>query len=53
MLEEAARRQGYRRLAEDGLEKAIAGITTVSEVLRVVSEDALTDLEPEPVASQS
>ena len=50
IVEEAARRQGYRRLAEDGVEKAMAGITTVAEVLRVVSEDAMAniDLEPAP-----
>ena len=33
-LEKAARTQGFRRLSEDGLEKAMQGITTVSEVLR-------------------
>ncbi|GAB5455979.1 MAG: GspE/PulE family protein [Henriciella sp.] len=33
-LEVAARSQGFRRLAEDGLDKAMKGITTVSEVLR-------------------
>lgn len=34
VLEGAARRQGFRRLSEDGLEKAMQGVTTVSEVLR-------------------
>ena len=33
-LELAARDQGFRRLSEDGLDKAMNGITTVSEVLR-------------------
>jgi len=33
-LEHAARAQGFRRLSEDGLDKAMHGITTVSEVLR-------------------
>jgi len=50
LVEEAARKQGYRRLAEDGLEKAILGVTTVSEVLRVVSEDAMSEIDLEPVA---
>ncbi len=39
-LELAARQQGYRRIVEDGLEKAFVGLTTNEEVLRVASEDA-------------
>ncbi|MBI3957005.1 MAG: type II/IV secretion system protein [Candidatus Kerfeldbacteria bacterium] len=31
----AARKQGMRSLREDGLEKALAGITTIEEVIRV------------------
>ena len=46
-LERAARLQGYRRLAEDGLEKARLGLTSVSEVLRVSSEDTVLSLEPD------
>lgn len=33
-LEAYARTQGFRRLSEDGLDKAMKGVTTVSEVLR-------------------
>lgn len=44
-LEAAARRQGYQRLAEDGLEKAASGFTTVREVLRVVADDAIAPLD--------
>lgn len=40
-LEAAARRQGFRRLAEDGLEKAMRGFTTVAEVLRVATDEML------------
>jgi len=35
----AARRAGMRTLFEDGLEKAAQGLTTIEEVLRVVSRD--------------
>jgi general secretion pathway protein E len=37
-LRELARRHGMRTLVEDGLEKVRAGITTLSEVLRVTQE---------------
>ncbi len=37
-LREAGRRQGMRTLFEDGAEKIKAGITTLSEVLRVTQE---------------
>ena len=50
-LEKAARLQGYRRLAEDGLEKARLGMTTVAEVLRVSSEDTVLALEPDLAGS--
>lgn len=47
-LESAARSQGFRRLSEDGLEKAMNGITTVSEVLRAAGgEGSLADGEDE------
>ena len=36
-IEELARADGYRSLGEDGLRKAMAGMTSVEEVLRVVS----------------
>ncbi|MCC0050341.1 MAG: type II/IV secretion system protein [Rhodobiaceae bacterium] len=38
-LERAARQQGFRRLAEDGLDKAARGITSIEEVLRVVGDE--------------
>jgi general secretion pathway protein E len=37
-LREAARKRGMRSLLEDGAEKVRAGITTISEVFRVIQE---------------
>ncbi len=37
-LEEAARAGGMRTMYEDGLIKAMQGITTIEEVLRVTQE---------------
>ena len=37
-LEEAARAAGMRTMYEDGLIKAMQGITTIEEVLRVTQE---------------
>ena len=37
-LEEQARREGMRTMYEDGLVKAMAGVTTIEEVLRVTQE---------------
>jgi general secretion pathway protein E len=37
-LEEQARREGMRTMYEDGLVKALDGVTTIEEVLRVTSE---------------
>jgi general secretion pathway protein E len=34
-IKELARKEGMKTLLEDGLEKAIRGVTTVEEVLRV------------------
>jgi type IV pilus assembly protein PilB len=45
-IRKAAKRAGMRTMFEDGLEKAARGLTTLEEVLRVVSPDELT----EPVA---
>jgi len=39
ILKEAAREAGMKTLREDGLEKAIQGITTIAEVMRVTSEE--------------
>ncbi|MDE2271903.1 MAG: type II secretion system ATPase GspE [Xanthomonadaceae bacterium] len=38
-IERAARQGGMRTMYEDGLRKALAGITTVEEVLRVTQEE--------------
>jgi general secretion pathway protein E len=37
-IERAARQSGMRTMYEDGLRKALAGLTTVEEVLRVTQE---------------
>jgi general secretion pathway protein E len=37
-IERAAREGGMRTMYEDGLRKALAGLTTVEEVLRVTQE---------------
>jgi CheY-like chemotaxis protein len=47
-IRKAAKRAGMRTLFEDGVEKAAQGLTTVDELLRVVSPDEATEL---PVAS--
>ena len=40
VLRDAARKNGMKTLREDGLEKVLAGVTTVEEVLRVTQEEA-------------
>jgi len=40
LLREAARKNGMKTLREDGLEKVLAGVTTIEEVLRVTQESA-------------
>ena len=37
-IEEAARASGMRTMYEDGLIKAMQGVTTIEEVLRVTQE---------------
>ena len=49
-LEEAARKEGMRTMYEDGLVKALAGTTTIEEVLRVTQE-RLTN-EPQAVLAE-
>jgi len=39
-LRAAARKNGMKTLREDGLEKVLAGVTTIDEVLRVTQESA-------------
>jgi type II secretory ATPase GspE/PulE/Tfp pilus assembly ATPase PilB-like protein len=34
-----ARKNGMKTLREDGLEKVLAGVTTIEEVLRVTQEE--------------
>ena len=38
-IEEAARAEGMRTMYEDGLVKALPGVTTIEEVLRVTQEN--------------
>ncbi len=38
-IREQARREGMKTLREDGIRKALAGITTLAEVLRVTQQD--------------
>jgi general secretion pathway protein E len=38
VIETEARKEGMRTMYEDGLAKAIAGVTTIEEVLRVCQE---------------
>jgi type IV pilus assembly protein PilB len=44
-----ARKQGMRTLFEDGIVKAIRGITTIDEVLRVTQKDVLAESFAAPV----
>ncbi len=37
-IEEQARKEGMITMIEDGIFKAVQGITTIEEVLRVISE---------------
>jgi general secretion pathway protein E len=38
VIERQARAEGMRTMYEDGIAKAVAGITTIEEVLRVTQE---------------
>ena len=42
---EAAKARGMKTLFEDGLQKAIAGITTIEEVQRVTMELKLEEID--------
>jgi len=44
---DAARKQGMRSLRDDGLEKALAGITTIEEVIRVTEARRLVEQDIE------
>jgi type IV pilus assembly protein PilB len=43
VIKKAAKRAGMKTLLEDGIDKAAHGLTTLEEVLRVVSRDDATD----------
>jgi type IV pilus assembly protein PilB len=43
VVRKLARKQGMRTLFEDGMIKAIRGITTIDEVLRITQKDMLSD----------
>lgn len=45
VIKQAAKRAGMRTLLEDGIDKAALGLTTLDEVLRVVSRADATDRE--------
>jgi len=52
VMRKTARRAGMRTLLEDGIDKAARGLTTLDEVLRVVSRDA-TDAAADAVADRA
>jgi type IV pilus assembly protein PilB len=55
-IRNAGRRNGMRTLFEDGLDKAAQGLTTIEEVLRVVSQDEPAEGEgqvAQPTAPQA
>ena len=43
-----ARKQGMRTLFEDGIIKAIRGITTIDEVLRITQRDMVSETFGQP-----
>ncbi|WP_165229775.1 GspE/PulE family protein [Aquisphaera insulae] len=47
-LRKLARKQGMRTLFEDGIIKAIKGLTTLDEVLRITKNDVMSDPVPAP-----
>ena len=44
-IKEAGRREGMVTMREDGLKKALAGLTTLEEVLRVTAPDEIVEEE--------
>jgi type IV pilus assembly protein PilB len=48
VIRKAARRAGMRTLAEDGIDKAAEGLTTLDEVFRVVSPDDISERVEDP-----
>jgi CheY-like chemotaxis protein len=53
VIKKAARRAGMRTLLDDGVEKAARGLTTLDEVLRVVSRGDATDHAADILAAAS
>ncbi|OGP63580.1 MAG: hypothetical protein A2V65_06845 [Deltaproteobacteria bacterium RBG_13_49_15] len=56
VLKKTAEREGFRPMVVDGIQKALMGITTIEEVLRVATlevEDELGKEHPEPSSSHS
>jgi PleD family two-component response regulator len=51
VIKKAAKQAGMRMLLEDGIDKAAMGLTTVDEVLRVVSRGDTTDRQAETPAA--
>ena len=47
-IRKVARKQGMRTLFEDGVIKAIKGITTLDEVLRITQHDVTGTPQPTP-----
>jgi len=47
-IRKVARKQGMRTLFEDGVIKAIKGVTTLEEVLRVTQHDVTAEAQPAP-----
>ena len=43
MIRRVARKQGMRTLFEDGMIKAIKGLTTLDEVLRITQHDMVSE----------
>jgi type II secretory ATPase GspE/PulE/Tfp pilus assembly ATPase PilB-like protein/ActR/RegA family two-component response regulator len=52
VIKKAARRAGMRTLLEDGIDKAARGLTTLEELLRVVSRDAPERVSDAPPAAE-
>jgi type IV pilus assembly protein PilB len=52
VIKKAAKRAGMRTLLEDGIDKAAQGLTTLDEVLRVVSRGDATDRLAETAAAE-
>ncbi len=52
MIRKAAKRAGMRTMYEDGLDKAALGLTTLDEVLRVVSPDDIVTKDTKEIVTK-